>query len=239
MVPIPKKWDSTKVNNLCPITLLPVPGKIFEKSIHKYVYFYLENGNLICDQQGVLGKWETRVCLELVKFCTWRFNSNSCNTFGVFVDFAMAFDSMGRNILINININVNAALTIYKAKILSYIDYAILFYNSFNMQTKNKLQTRENSAIRILLKLPSRTNVDAHHIKLNIWHIPNRHRYFLLMFMHTQANLLNNPAIDRRPLTTRAHAGIPFLLLHQCKSLYMKSFIIVGRSLWNELPPET
>lgn len=38
MVPIPKKTDATLLNNLRPISLLPLPGKVFEKVLHKKIY---------------------------------------------------------------------------------------------------------------------------------------------------------------------------------------------------------
>lgn len=132
----------------------------------------------------------------------------------------------------------HAAVTIYKSAILPYLDYNILFYSSASKLFQNKLQILQNKAIRIICKLPQRTNIDEFHVKLNIWHVPNRHWYFLLKYMYTQS--LNAEAIarDTRILSTQMHHGRPFFLPHRSSTQYMKSFIYVGRSLWNQLAPE-
>ena len=44
-----KKCD---VSNYRPVSLLPIPGKILEKIIHKHMTNFFENHNLLCDRQG-------------------------------------------------------------------------------------------------------------------------------------------------------------------------------------------
>lgn len=131
-----------------------------------------------------------------------------------------------------------AALSVYKSTILSLMDYVILFYSSFNKPMQRKLQVLQNRAIRIILRLPNRTNVDEQHIRLNIWHIENRHWYFLMKFMFAQTQIPGNPLIDRRPIMTRAHAGPAFRVPSYVKMLYRKSFIYTGMISWNNLQPE-
>lgn len=131
-----------------------------------------------------------------------------------------------------------AALSVYKSTILTLIDYVILFYSSFNKKIQWKLQTLQNRAIRIILRLPARTNVDEQHIKLNIWHIENRHWYFLMKFMFAQTRIPGNQLIDRRPIATRAHSGLSFRIPSRVKMLCRKSFLYVGSLCWNNLQPE-
>lgn len=102
MVPIPKKQNVRLVENLRPITLLPLPGKILEKIIHKHMYFYLENCNLICPQQGGFrpGRDTIQTVLELTNYVHEGFNDNSSHAMAVFVDLAKAFDSIDRTILV-------------------------------------------------------------------------------------------------------------------------------------------
>lgn len=131
-----------------------------------------------------------------------------------------------------------AALSVYKSTNLSLLDYVSLFYSSFNQGIQRKLQILQNRAIRIILRLPSRSNVEEQHIKINIWHIENRHWHFLMKFMFAQANIPGNPLIDRRPIATRAHTGLIFKMPSQSKMLYRKSFIYTGSLYWNNFQPE-
>ena len=52
VIPLQKPGDPTNVNNLRPISLLPLPGKILERSVHTQLVYYLENNNLIDVHQG-------------------------------------------------------------------------------------------------------------------------------------------------------------------------------------------
>lgn len=55
VVVIPKKGNVTYINNLRPILLLPLPGKVFERFLNNYLIDYIEGGHLLADQQmGVL-----------------------------------------------------------------------------------------------------------------------------------------------------------------------------------------
>lgn len=121
---------------------------------------------------------------------------------------------------------------------MSYIDYNILFYPSFHKVYQKKLQILQNRAIRIILKLPKRTNVDNYHVTLRIWHIDTRFRFFLLKYMYTLAYGEVDLSIDRCPLSTRSHDTIAFRLPSRCSAKFMNSFIYIGRNLWNALGPD-
>lgn len=132
-------------------------------------------------------------------------------------------------------LNMRTALLVYKSKIMSYIDYNLLFYTLLRKTYQRKLQILQNQAIRIILKLPKRTNVDNCHVTLNLWHIETRSRFFLLKYMYNLAHRVSNPSIDRRPLPTRSHDATVFRLPSRCSSKYINSFIYMGRNMWNAL----
>lgn len=101
----------------------------------------------------------------------------------------------------------NAALAVFKSKILSYIDYSSIFHFSVNSVYKSKLQVLQNHAIRLILKLPRRTNVDPEHTRLALRHTETRRNYFLLKLMHFLINKPHLSLADNRGLQTRSHAG--------------------------------
>ena len=51
--PIEKRGgDPTDVSNLRPISLLPLPGKIAERTMHTHISLFIENQGLLNDKQG-------------------------------------------------------------------------------------------------------------------------------------------------------------------------------------------
>ena len=50
--PIYKEENKMLVNNYRPISLLPICGKIFEKSIFNHLYSYLNSNNLLTKSNG-------------------------------------------------------------------------------------------------------------------------------------------------------------------------------------------
>lgn len=131
-----------------------------------------------------------------------------------------------------------AALAIYKTKILSYIDYNFLMYTSARKQYQLKLQTLQNKAIRIILRLPRCTNVDSHHVSLKIWHVETRYRLFLLKYAYSIAHSDRGDLMDSRDIRTRSHDGMLFTVPARCTSKYMNSFIYLAKMSWNCLNPE-
>ena len=51
-VPLRKGGDSTDVNNLRPVSLLPLPGKLAERLMHSHISKFVEEHGLITDKQG-------------------------------------------------------------------------------------------------------------------------------------------------------------------------------------------
>ena len=51
-IPLQKDGDTGDVNNLRPISLLPLPGKVLEKLVQKQLSLYLENNNIFDENPG-------------------------------------------------------------------------------------------------------------------------------------------------------------------------------------------
>ena len=61
VIPLQKPGDPTDVNNLRPISLLPLPGKILEKLLHAKISAHLENNNLLISEQGGFRKGKSTI----------------------------------------------------------------------------------------------------------------------------------------------------------------------------------
>ena len=87
IIPIPKNGDSSDVNNLRPISLLPLPGKILEKIVHKRIYEFLKLNNLINPNQGGFqpGYSTTDTVAKLTDDIMLQANRGRC-TLATFVD---------------------------------------------------------------------------------------------------------------------------------------------------------
>lgn len=101
MVPIPKNSNPLYLNNLRPISLLPLPGKLFEKIIHTRLSNYFENNNLFCENQGGFrrGMDTTHTIYELSDYVNTGFNFKNNFCLAAFADLAKAFDSLERSLL--------------------------------------------------------------------------------------------------------------------------------------------
>ena len=52
VTPLKKEGFANNVSGLRPISVLPLPGKIFEKLIHSQLYSYINNKKIISNSQG-------------------------------------------------------------------------------------------------------------------------------------------------------------------------------------------
>ena len=102
VIPLKKGGVSTLVSNLRPISLLPLPSKIFEKIIHNRMIFHLEANHLLDDKQGGFRKNNSTINTA-VKSTNDIFNAmnNRNNTVATFIDMAKAFDTVNHQILLN------------------------------------------------------------------------------------------------------------------------------------------
>ena len=98
--PLPKGGDTTDVNNLRPISTLPLPAKLVEKVIHKQTIDYLNNNDLLSDNQdGFRPARSTMDSLEKFTNAVYtNLNGNLCTT-ATFLDFKKAFDTLNHKIL--------------------------------------------------------------------------------------------------------------------------------------------
>lgn len=95
VVPIPKGKKKRVVSNIRPISLLPTPGKIFEKIIHRKMYCYLQENCLLTPMQSGFRKnyGIYDPIIDLLNFINIKFNENKF-VLCVYVDMAKAFNSI-------------------------------------------------------------------------------------------------------------------------------------------------
>ena len=99
-----RRWyhgGDTSVNNFRPIAILPILSKIIEKFVHKHLYGYLSEHNLINENQsGFRPSHSTETCL-INMINDWTTNMNCGNMTGVaFIDLQKAFDTVNHDIFI-------------------------------------------------------------------------------------------------------------------------------------------
>ena len=70
IIPIHKEDDKRSLNNYRSVSLLPICGKIFEKTIFNDVFLFLENNNLLTLRREII--FGTNFCNFLRIFCQIR-----------------------------------------------------------------------------------------------------------------------------------------------------------------------
>jgi hypothetical protein len=100
VVPIYKSEDRKKCENYCPISILPIISKIFERSGFNRLYEFLNANNLLSKHQfGFRPKYSTLAAL--IQMCNaWYENMDNGDLNGVvFIDIQKAFDSINHILL--------------------------------------------------------------------------------------------------------------------------------------------
>jgi len=102
VTPIPKEGDPTNVNNYRPISVLPLMSKIFEKVAYRQLYKYLEQNNILSENQFGFRrkKSTTHALLDQLQFIYSNIDDGNF-IFSVFLDFRKAFDSVDHDILLS------------------------------------------------------------------------------------------------------------------------------------------
>jgi uncharacterized surface protein with fasciclin (FAS1) repeats len=101
VIPIYKNKNPELYSNYRPISLLPSISKIMEKVIHKRLYHFMNNHNLLYDgQYGFRPKFSTINAITDLTANILKSLDNKKHTVGVFLDLSKAFDTINHKTLL-------------------------------------------------------------------------------------------------------------------------------------------
>ena len=102
VIPIPKTGDLTKVQNYRPISLLPLPGKILEKLVHKQLSMYFETNYILFKWQHGFREGHSTMhsVVQLTNYISAKIDSG-LPVLATYIDFRKAFDCVQHPTLIN------------------------------------------------------------------------------------------------------------------------------------------
>ena len=102
VIPLHKAGDLSNTNNYRPISILPVLSKLIEKAVHKHLYAFINDNDIMSESQsGFRPRHSTETALTSM-VNDWLQNMNSSRLTGVaFIDLRKAFDTVQHDILLN------------------------------------------------------------------------------------------------------------------------------------------
>ena len=101
VTPLFKAGDVSQCNNYRPISVLPLPGKILEKIVHKRLNTFFEANNILNPNQGGFRKNQSTTNTT-AKFLDSIYESINNKEFSIatYIDFSKAFDTVPHDILL-------------------------------------------------------------------------------------------------------------------------------------------
>ena len=141
-VPVHKKGNKQLMQNYCPVSLLPISSRIFERLVFNLLYKFVKEKSFFCSNQSGFRKTDSCVNQLLsVEHKIFEFFDNfpSLETHSEFLDMGKAFDSVWHKGLI------------YKLKTIGvFINLLILFQSFLNNRYQRVLLNGQNSHCKLI-----------------------------------------------------------------------------------------
>ena len=150
IIPIKKTPNCNTVNELRPISLLPLPSKILEKIIYKQCIKHLtDNQYLDPNQFGFQKNSSTITAISEITDDIYESIEKKQPTIAAFIDFQKAFDKLNHNILLK------------KLKFFGFTDSAIKFFKNYLSDRKQitLVNNVKSNSLPITHGVPQGSNV--------------------------------------------------------------------------------
>ena len=138
-------------------------------------------------------------------------------------------------------INAKAAMSIYKKMILPLLEYGNILLISTTVETRRKLQTLQNKALKCAMGLDPLTGTKEVHRLAKLDPLRIRRKKHILQLMHKQQHsqgpkLWNKKRVQREGVRTRNSHRKLFAVKKCRKERYRKSITNKAPYLWNLMP---
>ena len=102
VTPLYKQGDRGDVNNYRPISVIPIVAKVFERILYEQLYAYLEEHDILCQNQSGFPANHSTVTALLEATDSWAYKIDNGKINGViFLDLKKAFDTVDHKILLS------------------------------------------------------------------------------------------------------------------------------------------